>query len=459
MDGHERIARVAHLLVASLTLSDSNPGLEHHIVIATLGSLGDLHPFLALGVALQQRGHRVSIATSADYEDRISAAGLGFRHMRPDMPDPSAYGELMDRRGGPEAILRHLIADIATSYQDLAIACQGASALISSQVAMAAPIYAEASGLPWASAVLQPMGFMSAYDPAVIPQARRLSALLHGLGPLFGKPLVAAARRLTERWCAPIDDLRDSLGLAYSGRHALFDAQHSGQLVLAMFPRVLAHAQPDWPEATVHTGTAFWDTGNPSDVRDVLMDFLSHGSAPVVFTLGSAAVHAAGSFYRESVKAVQALGCRAIFLTGNDFANRSQLPRPLPASMLALPYAAHREVFRAASVVVHQGGIGTLSQALRAGRPMLVVPFSHDQPDNAKRAERLGVASTLFADEYRARRVVRELETLLNDYAVIGRAAEIGQLVDADNGTTHACDAIERWLARAPRRPAAPVLH
>jgi UDP:flavonoid glycosyltransferase YjiC (YdhE family) len=440
-------------------LSDSNPALEHNIVIATLGSLGDLHPFLAVGVALQERGHQVSIATSAEYQERIAAAGLGFRHMRPDMPDPSAYKELMDRRDGPEAILRHIIADIRTSYQDLSIACQDATALISSQVAMAAPIYAEKTGLPWASAVLQPMGFMSAYDPAVIPQARRLSSLLHGLGPLFGKPLVAAARRVTERWCGPIDDFRDSLGLAYSGNNALFDGQHSDQLVLAMFPRVLAHAQPDWPKAAVHTGCAFWDTGNQNDVRDALMDFLSEGSAPVVFTLGSAAVHAAGSFYRESVKAVETLGCRAIFLTGNDFANRAQLPRPLPRNMLALPYAAHREVFRAASVVVHQGGIGTLSQALRAGRPMLIVPFSHDQPDNAKRAERLGVGGIIFADEYRARRVVRELETLLNDFAVIGRAAEIGKLVEADDGTSHACDAIERWLAKSSRRPSLPVLH
>ena len=440
-------------------MPDSSADPQQHIVIATLGSLGDLHPFLALGVALQQRGHRVTLATSADYEDRIVGAGLEFRHMRPDMPDPSVYLELMDRRRGPETILRHLTADIATSYHDLAAACSDATALISSQVAMAAPIFAEVTGLPWASVVLQPMGFMSAYDPCVIPQARRLSALLHGLGPLFGKPLVAAARRATERWCGPIEDLRDSLGLAYRGKHPLFDSQHSEQLVLAMFPRVLAQAQPDWPAATQHTGTAFWDTGNSADVRDTLADFLSEGTAPVVFTLGSAAVHAAGSFYRESVKAVVALGCRAIFLTGNDFANRAQLPRPLPRNMLALPYAAHREVFRAASVVVHQGGIGTLSQALRAGRPMLVVPFSHDQPDNAERAERLGVGSTIFANEYRARRVVRELETLLNDYAVIGRAAEVGKLVDADDGTNHACKAIERWLATAAARPSRPQLH
>jgi rhamnosyltransferase subunit B len=440
-------------------LPDSNAIPQQHILIATLGSLGDLHPFLALGTMLQQRGHRVSIATSADYQERVEAAGLGFRRMRPDMPDPSDYQELMDRRLGPETILRHIMADLATSYQDLAAAAQDATALISSQVAMAAPIFAEVSGLPWASAVLQPMGFMSAYDPPVIPQARRVSALLHGLGPLFGKPLVAAARRATERWCGPIEDLRESLGLPYSGKHALFDAQHSEQLVLAMFPRVLAQAQPDWPAATQHTGTAFWDTGNQNDVRDALTDFLSEGQAPVVFTLGSAAVHAAGSFYRESVKAVQALACRAIFLTGNDFANRAQLPRPMPRNMLALPYASHREVFRAASVVVHQGGIGTLSQALRAGRPMLVVPFSHDQPDNAKRAERLGVGSTIFANEYRARRVVRELETLLNDYAVIGRAAEIGKLVDAEDGTNHACDAIQDWLANAPARPSRPVLH
>jgi UDP:flavonoid glycosyltransferase YjiC (YdhE family) len=369
--------------------------------------------------------------------------------MRPDMPDPSIYAELMDRRRGPEAIVRHLIADVATSYEDLLKASHDVDAIISSQVAMAAPIVAEKLQLPRASAVLQPMSLMSAHDFPVLPQMRRLSALLHPFGSAVGAPLVSLIRRATASWTEPIDALRDRLQLPQSGRHALFDDQLSSELVLAMFPRVLAAPQPDWPDSLEVTGAAFWDQGslNP-DARAGLNDFLAAGPAPVVFTLGSAAVHASGSFYRESFKAVDALGCRAIFLTGLDFANRAQLPRPLPRSMLALPYAPHREVFGAASVVVHQGGIGTLSQALRAGKPMLIVPFSHDQPDNAARAERLGVARTIFANEYSARRAMRELETLLNDYAVLGKAITVGKEVSAENGTEKACDAVERWLTR-----------
>jgi MGT family glycosyltransferase len=425
-----------------------------HILIATLGSLGDLHPFLALGQALRERGHRVTLATSKDYQERIELTGLGFRHMRPDMPDPSVYAELMDRRRGPEAIVRHLIADVATSYEDLAEASQGVDALISSQVAMAAPIVAEKLNLPRASAVLQPMALMSAHDFPVLPQMRRLSALLHPLGALVGTALVAAIRRATLSWTEPIEALREELALAPSHRHPLFDDQLSSELVLAMFPRVLAAPQPDWPENVEITGAAFWDQNFlSSDARSNLNDFLASGPAPVVFTLGSAAVHASGSFYRESFRAVQALGCRAIFLTGHDFANRAQLPRPLPKSMLALPYASHREVFAAASVVVHQGGIGTLSQALRAGKPMLVVPFSHDQPDNARRAERLGVARTIFSNEYSARRAIRELETLLNDYAVLGKAVSVGKEVAAENGAALACDAIEAWLSRSHQQP------
>ncbi|MDX1661825.1 MAG: glycosyltransferase, partial [Gemmatimonadota bacterium] len=99
--------------------------------------------------------------------------------------------------------------------------------------------------------------------------------------------------------------------------------------------------------------------------------------------------------------------------------------------------------FPRAAAIVHQGGIGTLGQALRAGRPMLVVPHSHDQPDNAHRATRLGVARTIRPTAYRADRVVAELRRLLEDSDYRLRAGEVGRIVRAEDGVATACDAIE----------------
>jgi rhamnosyltransferase subunit B len=137
---------------------------------------------------------------------------------------------------------------------------------------------------------------------------------------------------------------------------------------------------------------------------------------------------------------------------GPDPAVRASLPDPLPEGALAVDYAPHAAVFPRAAAVVHQGGVGTLAQALRVGRPMLVVPFSHDQPDNAARARRLGVARVPAPARYAARTAARGLGALLADPVAAARAEEVGRAVRAKDGAAAACDAIEALLAQAPAR-------
>jgi len=114
--------------------------------------------------------------------------------------------------------------------------------------------------------------------------------------------------------------------------------------------------------------------------------------------------------------------------------------------MLAVDQAPHSLVMPRAAAVVQQCGIGTLAQALRAGQPMLAVPFAHDQPDNAWRATRLGVARTIPAQRYTARRAERELGRLLDDPAYVARGQAVGAQVREENGAAQACDAIDEVL-------------
>jgi len=114
---------------------------------------------------------------------------------------------------------------------------------------------------------------------------------------------------------------------------------------------------------------------------------LAAGPAPVVFTLGSAAVLAAGRFYEFSAKAAIKLGVRAVLLIGTDPRNR--LKQELPKTICVAEYAPYSALFNRSAMVVHQGGVGTTAQCLRAGKPMLIMPYSHDQPDNARRMRRL----------------------------------------------------------------------
>ena len=108
--------------------------------------------------------------------------------------------------------------------------------------------------------------------------------------------------------------------------------------------------------------------------------------------------------------------------------------------------APHQLLFPRAAAVVHQGGAGTLAQAVRAGRPMVVVPHAHDQPDNAFRMARLGVARIVRPRSYRAPRVAHELERLLGEENYRARAAEVAATVRSEGGAASAAAAIGALL-------------
>ena len=157
--------------------------------------------------------------------------------------------------------------------------------------------------------------------------------------------------------------------------------------------------------------------GSPAH-RRVLERFLAEGEAPIVFALGSSAVWIAGDFWDKAAAAARELGRRAILVTG------PVTPAGLPGGVRAFPYLPYSSAFPRAAAVVHQAGIGTLAQALRAGRPQLIVPVAFDQPDNAQRAAALGLARALPFRKVTAGRLASELAALLDrsSYASEARA-------------------------------------
>jgi UDP:flavonoid glycosyltransferase YjiC (YdhE family) len=134
------------------------------ILLTTLGSLGDLHPVLALALELRRRGHRAEIATSAFYREKIAALGLPFHPLRPDLAitDPALVRRIMDGSRGSERLLRDLLFPaVREIYEDLAPAAAGADLLVSSEIIYAAPILAAKTGLPWVSFSLAPISLRS----------------------------------------------------------------------------------------------------------------------------------------------------------------------------------------------------------------------------------------------------------------------------------------------------------
>jgi rhamnosyltransferase subunit B len=395
---------------------------------------------------LQARGHDVVLAVPEYYRPQVEPEGLGFHPAGLNI-DPEAdrerVAQVMDPARGPEYLLRTMLMPaVARTYEELVPVVRGADLLVAHPITFAAPLVAETLRVPWVSTVLAPLSLFSAHDPFVVAAAPWLVHARHA-GTWVGKAFVTLVKRITRDWAAPVRELRASLGLPPAG-HPIFDGQFSPMLTLALFSPVMASPRPDWPAHTRTTGFVFY---NGQDVLSAELEaFLNSGTPPIVFTLGSSAVLAPGEFYEESAAAAATLGARAVLLVGPFENNRPA--RTLSPDILCVDRAPHQLLFPRASVVVHQGGVGTTGQGLRSGRPTLIVPHAHDQPDNAYRVAQLGVSRTLYPRPYRARRVARELDMLLREPAYAARATEVARVVRQENGAGDAADAIEEMLSR-----------
>jgi rhamnosyltransferase subunit B len=409
------------------------------IVLTSWGSHGDVYPYLGIALELKARGHEPVLAVPEYFRSLVEGEGIAYRPVGPhfDPSDREMLDRILDVWRGAEAIIKETVMPaLERTYDELEAAVEGADLLLTHPVTFAATVLAQKRGLPWVSTVLAPGIFFSAYDPMVPPPVPWFVHVAR-IGPRWGRFLTWVARRMTLPWFGPVFALRARLGLPRGG-HPMFDDAYSPQLTLALFSPLIGTAQPDWPAKVETTGFVFYN-GSEALSRE-LEEFLAAGPAPVVFTLGSSAVWAAGSFYDESAKAVEALGLRAVLLVGEDLVNR---PSRLPGGVLCVPTAAHQLLFPRASAIVHPGGIGTTAQALRAGKPTLIVPHANDQPDNAFRAERLGVARILSPRRYRAGRVARELKILLGEPRYRERAEAVAAEVRQEGGAKAACDALE----------------
>jgi rhamnosyltransferase subunit B len=425
------------------------------IVFSTIGTFGDINPLVAIALELKRRGHTPVLAIPEVFRPKILPLGIEYHVMRPDIdPTNSSLVEMTyDPRNGTEHGLRNfLFPAIRETYDDLTDAATKparADLLMLGELNYAGPVVAEVTGIPWASYVLAPLSFFSAFDPPVLPPYPRLARADRAV-PGFGRVIKRLARFASRKWPEPIYELRRELGLA-KGPNPLFDAKHSPNLVLALFSRVLGTEQKDWPANTRITGFCYYDSdGGNAALPDHLEKFLAEGEPPVVFTLGSAAVLAAGNFYEVSARAAMRLGIRAVLLIGNDKRNRPR--RDLPDSICVAEYAPYSGLFPRVAMVVHQGGVGTTAQCLRAGKPMLIMPYSHDQPDNARRMRRLKVARVIQRRNYTPRRVARKIAAMLAEPRFAHRAESVAKRLAREDGVKAACDALEE-LYRKMRGP------
>ena len=421
------------------------------IVLATIGSLGDLHPFIAIGLALQARGFGVVLAVPADHVGKVEAAGLtgvaivgGFDALAEALglpPEQAARRIMADQTYLMNRILMPWLADSATALDD---AMGGAVALVASLVGFAAPIVAEARGVPLVNVLLQPMATFSAYAPPRTPEFRMMVPAPTGpIGRAWNRSVYRVMRGvLRHRYARAVNAVRVSRGLQPSRQALLLETPKGTALTLCCYSPAIAPRQPDLAETARVTGFAMFDsdTGAQETLDPALEAFLAAGPPPLVFTLGSFATFAPGNFYATAAAAARTLGLRAVLLTGKDD------PTPASEHVHACRYAPHSLLFPRACAVVHHGGAGSTGQALRAGKPQLVVPHMGDQHDNGHRIQSIGVGMILSPKRFTTARAGEAIAAVLTE-GMRATAAQVGARVAQENGAATAADEIAMLVA------------
>ena len=420
------------------------------IVIVTIGSLGDLHPFIATAKALEGFGHEPVMAVPKNYVAKVENAGLKAFPVFP------GFDDLSREMGISEAqFAMRLMADIDFMFGKVVLPalgesarlldeiCNGVDLIFGSPFAFAGDIIAEKRAIAFAAGVLQPGLILSAYDPIYSPQARVLKlAPQTRMGIGWNQAWIKLIKFASHaRYGNAINKVRRAHGVPDS-RFAPFLDPNKVASIIAMYSEFLGGVQPDYYPNTHITGFPIFDSesGAPESLDDELEAFLQKGPPPLIFTLGSLAVHAAADFYRTSQKIAADLSQRAILLTGigTDLTSSDNI--------LVRSYLPHSQIFPQSSAIIHHGGIGTTGQVLRAGKPQLVVPHLGDQWDNGKRIERLGTGLMLDAKKYTYANAKDRISQILEDQAIAEKASSVGAIVAKENGAKNAAALISSLL-------------
>lgn len=416
-----------------------------NVLLVTIGSHGDVHPFVGLGRALKARGHRVTLVTAPHFEAMARDAGLDFESFgsaelfEKVINDPQLWHP---RRGFRfifeegilplipavyQAVERHVNAS-RQSNEPLVVVAHG--------IAFGARIAQEKLGVSLATVHLAPAVFRSVEMPPVLPGIPKMPAWLPRPIKRFAYHLADFA--YVDRLLAPkVNAFRAALGLP-PVRGILNEWWNSPQRIIALFPGWFAPPQSDWPKQARLAGFPLYDEAETTPVDDDLMRFFNDGQPPIIFTPGSANVHAK-SFCHESAKVCTMLGRRGVLLTPHA----ENEPADLPHGVRRFGYAPFSAVLPHAAALVHHGGIGTVAQALAAGVPQLGVPLSHDQFDNVSRIVRLGTGRCLPATHYTAARAVPVLTEILSSPTVTRACAEYASKSRAEHSLDVACALVE----------------
>jgi sterol 3beta-glucosyltransferase len=396
------------------------------VALATVGTTGDVRPFVALARMLGERGHQVTAVTWPVHGTAFALPGIRVQTAGPHA-DPARIAAVAAEAAGQGpmeqvATLRDFhLADGEAHYRQLRDVLAGHDLVVLHGIHALAHAAVLDLGEPWATVV---------FDPVLLPTASAPPPGMPNLGPL-NRLLWGVLDRALGGTGRPLDAILARAGSAQRGL-ALFRARSPRLHLVACSPSII-RVPPDLPPTTRVTG-AWLDRTDPAPLPADLDAFLADGGAPIVISFGSMD----GAPAEPLHDAIRALldGGRRVLLQG-----RAPISSP---SLATIDAVDHRALFPRAAVVVHHGGAGTTHAACAAGVPSVVVPHVGDQRYWADRLHRLGVApEPQLARDLRADRLADAILATAADPGMRASAQELARRLGAEDGLTDAVTALE----------------
>ncbi len=411
--------------------------MKRRILFVPFGSEGDVNPLFWLADGMVARGHDVVFLLSPPYGARAEKRGFRWFPVGTQDDFDAFAGDpmLWDKFQGPRFVIRGLVASLPAYREAFEEAGSEFDLVVTSSFSLAAASLAEAAGIPRLTLHFQPICLRSDYEcPVFVPELAWMTSAPRWVKRLFFRLLDLTLWRLLEK---PLNHFRSELGLA-PYRQFYDEAVNGARGIAALFPDWFAAPQPDWPRHLRQFG--FPVTLDPQPLPADLETFLQAGEPPVVWTHGSANFFVE-DFQSHAIAVSLELGVRCLLVS-------LQPPgQPLPPGTKHCLHARFEDLFPRCRAVVHHGGIGTTAKCIAAGVPQLIVPRSHDQPDNAHRIVRLGIGSTVSYSQLGTTRLRDTLKSLLDSHTIATECRKYQATLTSQNTLPDLCT----WAAELAR--------
>jgi sterol 3beta-glucosyltransferase len=413
------------------------------ITILTLGSQGDVQPYVALGTGLTRAGHRVRVVTFQNFRGLVEGAGLDFHAVKGDSQAIlSGVGGIGEGSNNPIRLFSTIKRSFATIAQDYADAFSADILFDSEAIINQLPgslfgyDLAEKLRIPHIAAAVMPLSPTRQWPLCMLP-AFSIGGVYNRLTYQLGEQLVWSMFR------RPINRFRAKLGLRpapFWGNFGQIRAEHMP--IVNGFSAEVVPRPPDWGEHIHITG--YWLLDEPDwTPPQELLDFLNAGAPPVFIGFGSMPVRDPQQLTHTIVQALERSGQRGVLSAG--WAGIAE--GKLPDTIFKTGYAPYTWLLPRMAAVVHHGGSGTTGLGLRSGVPSLIVPFGADQFYWGARTHALGVAPTPIPfKRLSAENLADAIRVMVTNEPMRQRAGELGTRLQAEDGIGNSVQIINHLL-------------